>query len=45
MALRHLPGPQRERPGAVAPSRVVWRSWRQRYVMALALLEGAVLGF
>ncbi|MGM9337314.1 MFS transporter [Streptomyces murinus] len=43
VALRRLPEPPRERPGAVAPLRVVLCSRWQWYVMAVALLEGAVL--
>ncbi|MBL1099216.1 MFS transporter [Streptomyces sp. 205] len=44
VALRRLPEPPREHPSSpLAPFRVVLRSRRQWYVMAVALLEGAVL--
>ncbi|MGW1792664.1 MFS transporter [Streptomyces tubercidicus] len=44
VALRRLPEPPRAAPGALlAPLRVVLRSRWQWYVMAVAMLEGAVL--
>ncbi|MGA5561516.1 MFS transporter [Streptomyces platensis] len=44
VALRRLPEPPRAAPGALlAPFKVVLRSRWQWYVMAVALLEGAVL--
>ncbi|MEC4015420.1 MFS transporter [Streptomyces sp. H27-D2] len=44
VALRRLPEPAREPSGSLfAPLRVVLRSRRQWYVMAVAMLEGAVL--
>ncbi|MEU3838623.1 MFS transporter [Streptomyces sp. NPDC028635] len=44
VALRRLPEPERGRPGSLlAPFRVVLTSRRQWYVMAVAMLEGAVL--
>ncbi|MEU9590700.1 MFS transporter [Streptomyces sp. NPDC048193] len=44
VALRRLPEPERTRPGSLsAPFRVVLSSRWQWYVMAVAMLEGAVL--
>ncbi|MEV3989825.1 MFS transporter [Streptomyces sp. NPDC049837] len=44
VALRRLPEPERERPGSLlAPFRTVLGSGWQWFVMAVALLEGAVL--
>ncbi|MFI5526114.1 MFS transporter [Streptomyces platensis] len=44
VALRRLPEPPRAAPGALlAPFKVVLRSRRQWYVMAVAMLEGGVL--